>query len=768
MARYFGLLAPLCVIVAALLIPPPVHPTGRSLESISAIAGTGSHGQSLAAGLPPKPFGRDSAHADLRSAIAPAAVVNVDARQPGTPPPTTYGKRDTVLATLPVGSQPAAALYDPETDAFYVPNAGSDNLTVISASNFSTIGSLPAGSGPGTPCLDPLTGALFVPDETSGLVSVVSPSLGSVITSYSRGGTPVTPTFDPASGTMYLPAYNQGNFVVNVSVVNGTNYNVVKTLSLPSLSSASPSSVAFDSGNGELYMAVSSSAYGSNWVETINATTNNWISQITVEQSPGTPVIDSTNGYVYLTTATSGNLTIIDGSNDTVLHSIHVGSVPSDPTIDGTSGVVYVSTFNDSAYYAPGNVSVIDASTGTILKVVQVGSQPLGSLLDTIDGELYVPDNFSHNLSAIALANDSVVATIAVGQRPSGLAIDAATGVIMARLSVSSASIVDGTRLTLTVITVTPSVVRENQTFVVRSEFTGGSGLLTFLYAGLPRGCVSLSAANLTCAPTELGRFVITINVSDASHEWSNASANISVVPSPITLYRVQFNESGLPDGTRWNIALNDGARSNSTNASAPLAVVFQVRNGSYSFVVAVAVGYVSNPKSGLLVVGGGDVYRTIAFALAARGNYSVTFHESGLPQGATWDVTFNGSSHSSTTSDAEFMSILNGTYSYEVSMVPGYNVTPRVGSLTIDGRPVTQNITFSQNSSAPGGQTTGVGSSAVPLFVWVAVALVAVVAVVAALVLWRRAPKSNPEVGSEDVSSDPDVEPGSEAPPHS
>jgi hypothetical protein len=75
---------------------------------------------------------------------------------------------------------------------------------------------------------------------------------------------------------------------------------------------------------------------------------------------------------------------------------------------------------------------------------------------------------------------------------------------------------------------------------------------------------------------------------------------------------------------------------------------------------------------------------------------YSVTFTETGLPSGATWNVTLNGAESSSSSSSISF-SEPNGTYSYTVGIYQGYSASPYSGSVTVSGSNVNVAITFTQ-----------------------------------------------------------------------
>ena len=76
---------------------------------------------------------------------------------------------------------------------------------------------------------------------------------------------------------------------------------------------------------------------------------------------------------------------------------------------------------------------------------------------------------------------------------------------------------------------------------------------------------------------------------------------------------------------------------------------------------------------------------------------YSVTFTESGLPSGTSWSVTLGGTAQQSTAATDVFTEA-NGSYSYTVSTVSGYTVSPSSGTLTVNGANVNQAVTFTQN----------------------------------------------------------------------
>ncbi len=77
-------------------------------------------------------------------------------------------------------------------------------------------------------------------------------------------------------------------------------------------------------------------------------------------------------------------------------------------------------------------------------------------------------------------------------------------------------------------------------------------------------------------------------------------------------------------------------------------------------------------------------------------GSYNVTFTESGLTSGTQWNVTLNTVSETSITNSIVF-SMANGSYTYTVGTVPGFNATPYTGSGTVSGAAVPITITFTK-----------------------------------------------------------------------
>jgi hypothetical protein len=82
---------------------------------------------------------------------------------------------------------------------------------------------------------------------------------------------------------------------------------------------------------------------------------------------------------------------------------------------------------------------------------------------------------------------------------------------------------------------------------------------------------------------------------------------------------------------------------------------------------------------------------------------YDVTFTQTGLPAGISWQFWFNGtgpwgrtdSLYQASVSSAH-LTAGNGSYTFTILPVTGYAVSPASGPITVAGAPVSQSITFS------------------------------------------------------------------------
>ncbi len=217
---------------------------------------------------------------------------------------------------------------------------------------------------------------------------------------------------------------------------------------------------------------------------------------------------------------------------------------------------------------------------------------------------------------------------------------------------------------------------------------------------------------------------------------WIADSANNRVLgygtPTSITSpanYSLTFRESGAPPGVGWSVTLNGTTL---TGRSPEIAAT--VTNGTYPWSIATPpAGYrMMGVGSGSVVMDGAP--RTVDVVFEAV--FTITITESGLPAGAMWSVTFNGSLANSTSPTIEIVAP-NGTYPYAVSSsAAGYGASPGAGTYTVSPSNTSLTVRFST--------TAGAGASVfgLPPIVLYAILGCAVVAITAMALARRRSKK--------------------------
>ncbi len=213
-----------------------------------------------------------------------------------------------------------------------------------------------------------------------------------------------------------------------------------------------------------------------------------------------------------------------------------------------------------------------------------------------------------------------------------------------------------------------------------------------------------------------------------------------SAVSQTITfefLYTVEVFESGLPSATGWSVTLNGVP--GSANTSTATQITFEEPNGTYALVASGIRGYSLAPYSPTVTVLGAPVQVTLTWSLIT---YRVVFTETGLPNGTTWAVTMGGSLVSSTSATITF-SVVNGSYTFTVTNVTNYAVTPSSGPLRVAGAAVSESVQFTSTST---NANTILGLTPLDLALIVVLVLLAAALIAALLFRRRRASQEKKE----------------------
>ena len=248
--------------------------------------------------------------------------------------------------------------------------------------------------------------------------------------------------------------------------------------------------------------------------------------------------------------------------------------------------------------------------------------------------------------------------------------------------------------------------------------FTEETYAVTFTESSLPGGAawsVTLGGTTRSAsAPASIGfsepngTYSFTVGTV-AGYTSSPSSGSVTVSGAAVTeaitfrasviaTYPVTFTQTGLPAGTNWSVTVNGTTHSSTSNT-----ITFSESNGTYGYEIADVSGWhqTTLPYSGSVTVDGASVSEpTLDFTQVT---YAVTFTESGLLSGTSWQVWLNSTDggsnyHASGTTGSLEMPAVNGSYMYAVGNVPGWHITTGsyTGSLTVNGGPQSESVTFS------------------------------------------------------------------------
>jgi outer membrane protein assembly factor BamB len=156
--------------------------------------------------------------------------------------------------------------------------------------------------------------------------------------------------------------------------------------------------------------------------------------------------------------------------------------------------------------------------------------------------------------------------------------------------------------------------------------------------------------------------------------------------------YTLTFREVGLPSLTSWGIGVQ-GQNVSTTQTFEN----FRLANGTYEYYVGAVANY-SRVQTGTVTISGSGIVVSVHVVLV---KYTVSFKETGLTAGTSWNVTVRSLTHGSTTGSIQF-GLANGTYSYFAG--PGENEShEETGNLTVNGSKVALVLSFAVEAPRTG-----------------------------------------------------------------
>jgi YVTN family beta-propeller protein len=366
----------------------------------------------------------------------------------------------------------------------------------------------------------------------------------------------------------------------------------------------------------------------------------------------------------------------------------------------GTPAWLAYDSANASFWVAspPSCVEEISANNMSVIATVAVGSSPFGVAVDNATGDVFVTNSGGENVSVISTDGDRVIDSIAVGNSPFGIAYDGATqDLYVANEGTDNVSVISGSTLSV----IATIAVGEGPLGIAADPQTGQVFVADSTNNGSNFGQDSVSvidtateAVTATLAAGIHPYGVAVDNLTDQVFVTNEGSNNITVV-NATTDTAIATIPVPAPSVDLQGIAYDPESR-------------MMWVGGGYSYAVEVnastltLAGYFTTDPAGVVFDNDtGDICVTntanFTFECLSPGWYiyptdALTFSETGLPTGTQWTVGINVSGlnttwQSSTSANLTFEVICApwnlGPYLYSVERSSDWTANPSSGNVS-------------------------------------------------------------------------------------
>ncbi|MGP8136136.1 MAG: YncE family protein [Thermoplasmata archaeon] len=585
------------------------------------------------------------------SALGEVFVANDQSANVSVISTSTNSVVDTVA--LP-GDSPYALAYDPGTSEVYAANYETSyttygNVTVISDATNSIVKVIKVGFDPDVLVYDPVTSQIFVGsfydygslgDRSN--VSIIDDSTNTVVGTVDEGVGPEAMAYDPAQHEIFVTDVTK-----NESVISDVTDLVVATVPLVSTGRGA----AYDPAKSEVWVLNGIPLYAS----AISDGTDILGSPVWIGFDSRYLAYDSAHQEEFILDDTSAQVAVVSD----ITHHV-VAMVPDEhayqAVYDRGKGEVWTSSSG------PPGITVINDTTNTVVANFTIpGEGPNGMAYDPVQGEIFVGGAAGGGINNVTVINDTTYAVVGqiphIGYYPWSLVYDRGKGEVFVSSQPGSDE-----KENFTVINAT--------TDAVVTEFNLGATAFGMVY----------DSAKGEIFTANYGSPNISV-ISDVDNKI------VAEIPTGIFSWSVAYDAA---DDEIFVGSFNDAAETVTVISDVTNTVVGSIYPVGYT-----PTGLAFDPVSReLYAADSADGFLAI-ITPEIPAHYPVTFSESGLPSGTSWSVTFNSTLGSSITSSIGFTA-LDGSYTFTVGTVPGYNAAPASGPLTVSGGPATQAVVFS------------------------------------------------------------------------
>ncbi len=247
-------------------------------------------------------------------------------------------------------------------------------------------------------------------------------------------------------------------------------------------------------------------------------------------------------------------------------------------------------------------------------------------------------------------------------------------------------------------INITFSAVTKNTSFYSIVVNQSGLPIKTKWYFNLTNGQRFLGNGSSLKFNETNGTYYFAVSPINKSYSVSPGSGKIVINGSGYSLnltflndlYPVTFNESGLPGSAFWYVNISGMKSSNQISGK---SYTVYLKNGSYQYIISTN-DKLFHANASAFTVRASSLQENITFLPVY---YKITFSETGLPTGTSWQVITNGMLYMVNNNNTSIKD-QNGSYSYSVSSSAKYTAIQGSGSFVVSGNSLNFTIKFILN----------------------------------------------------------------------
>jgi YVTN family beta-propeller protein len=260
--------------------------------------------------------------------------------------------------------------------------------------------------------------------------------------------------------TVLSPTKIANHYSTGTTITTAASSSVSGAPAAITLAGSSPVATGVDDTLGRIYVTRNhgEGLRASNGVTVIDAATHGIVAEVTTGRwGPSSLAVDAVRHLVYVTAATWGStndhsvVVVIDGRTNRIVRRIPVGPGPKSIAVNAKTNRVYVA--DQSGMDAGQSLAVIDGATGRTIGVIPMGpyaryyENPLGLAVDSRSNTVYATNPLEGTLYIVDGATNTVKRALALGDEPTAVAVDSATGrafVAHAGRGSAKVSVIDG------------------------------------------------------------------------------------------------------------------------------------------------------------------------------------------------------------------------------------------------------------------------------------------------------------------------------------